>query len=335
MSQEETGRRIAELRREKGYTQKQLAQLLHVTDKAVSKWERGDSYPETGLLVPLAAALGTTVDALLGAAPQPDPAPGAKQGKKRPAPGTENGMALAIWALAAVPLCAAGWLCGGWWGPLPLALCLPPWLASLALLLICRALPGQARRICGAVLALSGCLLALGLLGPQRLLAALMPAYCIAAAEGLVLLAGQQGEKKLRSLSRKWQGASAALLCAVPGAVLLGVSLGALRYGGWQRGVNWYVLRLEFWWPWAWAALAAGAAVWLALHTVPGTKARLPLLAPALVPLLQCWCLSAPARRTGLCLQLTLAAAAALPGLAWAASFLLQKEGLQNSTNIV
>ena len=36
-----TGSRIAALRKEKGWTQRDLASLLHVTDKAVSKWERG------------------------------------------------------------------------------------------------------------------------------------------------------------------------------------------------------------------------------------------------------------------------------------------------------
>ena len=38
-----TGKRIAPLRQQKGWTQKQLAVHLHVTDKAVSKWERGVS----------------------------------------------------------------------------------------------------------------------------------------------------------------------------------------------------------------------------------------------------------------------------------------------------
>ncbi len=37
------GRFVAELRREKNYTQKQLAELLCISDKAVSKWERGGS----------------------------------------------------------------------------------------------------------------------------------------------------------------------------------------------------------------------------------------------------------------------------------------------------
>ena len=37
-----TGKRIAALRQQKCWTQKQLAEQLHVTDKAVSKWERGE-----------------------------------------------------------------------------------------------------------------------------------------------------------------------------------------------------------------------------------------------------------------------------------------------------
>lgn len=339
MSQLETGKRIAERRKEKGYTQKQLADLVHVTDKAVSKWERGDSYPETALLVPLAAALDATVDELLGAAaPRTETASGARSGKKHPGLFAGNWtalMAAAIWALAAVPLCVAGWLAGGWWGALPLALCLPPWLASLALVTVCRTLPGLERRVCVAALAVSGCLLAIGLLGPRLVLAALMPAYCIAMTETLMLLMGARLRKKPQPVSHKWLWASAALLCAVPGSVLVGVGLGALRYGGWQRGASWYVLRMELWWPWLWASLAAGAAVWLALRTARETKARLPLLLPALLPLLQCWCLSASARRMTLCLQLTLAAAAALPGLAWAAGASRQKEDLQNSTNVV
>ena len=40
----EVGARIAASRKKKELTQKQLADLLHVTDKAVSKWECGDSF---------------------------------------------------------------------------------------------------------------------------------------------------------------------------------------------------------------------------------------------------------------------------------------------------
>ena len=45
---------LAQLRREKGMTQKELAATLYVSDKAVSKWERGLSVPDISLLVPLA-----------------------------------------------------------------------------------------------------------------------------------------------------------------------------------------------------------------------------------------------------------------------------------------
>lgn len=56
---------ISELRKEKGYTQKGLAQKLYISDKAVSKWETGVSFPDTALLVPLADLFGVTVTELL------------------------------------------------------------------------------------------------------------------------------------------------------------------------------------------------------------------------------------------------------------------------------
>ena len=59
------GRFLAQLRREKGMTQKELAATLYVSDKAVSKWERGQSVPDISLLVPLAEQLNTTVAELL------------------------------------------------------------------------------------------------------------------------------------------------------------------------------------------------------------------------------------------------------------------------------
>ncbi len=61
MDNAKTGALIRELRREKGITQKQLADALHVTDKAVSKWERGICAPDLALLEPLANALGCTI----------------------------------------------------------------------------------------------------------------------------------------------------------------------------------------------------------------------------------------------------------------------------------
>lgn len=56
---------VAQLRREKGWTQKELAQRLFVSDKAVSKWETGASLPDTALLVPLSELLGVSVTELL------------------------------------------------------------------------------------------------------------------------------------------------------------------------------------------------------------------------------------------------------------------------------
>lgn len=56
---------LAQLRREKGWTQKDLAERLYVSDKAVSKWERGLSVPDVSLLLPLAELLGVSVTELL------------------------------------------------------------------------------------------------------------------------------------------------------------------------------------------------------------------------------------------------------------------------------
>ena len=61
MDSEKFGMFIAELRKVKGFTQAQLAQKLNVTDKAVSKWERGVGFPDIKLLEPLADALGISL----------------------------------------------------------------------------------------------------------------------------------------------------------------------------------------------------------------------------------------------------------------------------------
>lgn len=62
----ETGKRIQQRRKQHGWTQKELAQRLCVSDKAVSKWERGLNFPDMALLKPLAEVLETTVTELLG-----------------------------------------------------------------------------------------------------------------------------------------------------------------------------------------------------------------------------------------------------------------------------
>ena len=59
------GEVILRLRKERGLTQKQLAEQLHVTDKAVSKWERGQGCPDVSLLAELSRILGADLMALL------------------------------------------------------------------------------------------------------------------------------------------------------------------------------------------------------------------------------------------------------------------------------
>ena len=61
----EFGAFIAQLRKEQNLTQKELAQQLHVTDKAVSKWETGKGFPDLKLMEPLAQALGVTLVELI------------------------------------------------------------------------------------------------------------------------------------------------------------------------------------------------------------------------------------------------------------------------------
>ena len=65
MDKERTGQLITELRKEKGLTQKQLADALNVTDKAVSKWERGLSFPDISMLEPIAQTLDISIMEIL------------------------------------------------------------------------------------------------------------------------------------------------------------------------------------------------------------------------------------------------------------------------------
>lgn len=70
---EKFGAFLALLRKAKGMTQRELAEKLYVSDKAVSKWERGLSLPDITLLQPLAETLGASVTELLRGEPvRPD-----------------------------------------------------------------------------------------------------------------------------------------------------------------------------------------------------------------------------------------------------------------------
>ncbi len=61
------GDSIRRLRREKNVTQERLAEHLHISTQAVSKWERNETLPDITMLLPLATFFGVTTDELLGA----------------------------------------------------------------------------------------------------------------------------------------------------------------------------------------------------------------------------------------------------------------------------
>ena len=68
MDAQKTGALIAQARRDRGLTQKELSQALHVSAQAVSKWERGLNFPDLALLEPLGDCLGLSVSELLSGA---------------------------------------------------------------------------------------------------------------------------------------------------------------------------------------------------------------------------------------------------------------------------
>jgi transcriptional regulator with XRE-family HTH domain len=65
MNQIDTGKFIANCRREKGLTQAQLAEKLNITDRAISKWETGKCMPDSSIMLELCDILGVTVNELL------------------------------------------------------------------------------------------------------------------------------------------------------------------------------------------------------------------------------------------------------------------------------
>ena len=65
MNMQKVGEQISALRKNKGLTQSDLGERLGVTFQAVSKWERGETLPDTAILVDLADVLETTVDFIL------------------------------------------------------------------------------------------------------------------------------------------------------------------------------------------------------------------------------------------------------------------------------
>ena len=65
MNYQNTGLLIAKRRRELGLTQKELSDILNISDRTVSKWERGVGFPDISLVEPLADTLGITINELI------------------------------------------------------------------------------------------------------------------------------------------------------------------------------------------------------------------------------------------------------------------------------
>lgn len=100
------GQIIAETRKEQGMTQKELAERMNVTDKAVSKWERDLSCPDIHSIPKLAEVLGLSVDELMNVT------------KAEKTPGNEVAKALDI-AMRAVPFAMGiAVVVGSWLGKL-------------------------------------------------------------------------------------------------------------------------------------------------------------------------------------------------------------------------
>lgn len=71
MNSKKIGSFIAALRKEKEYTQAELAEILNVSNRTISKWENGDGFPDITILPSVADALGITVDELLAGEKMP------------------------------------------------------------------------------------------------------------------------------------------------------------------------------------------------------------------------------------------------------------------------
>lgn len=65
MHDQDTGTLLRRLRLERGWTQRQAAELLGVSAQAVSKWERGQGCPDVGMLPRLAKIFGVSVEGIL------------------------------------------------------------------------------------------------------------------------------------------------------------------------------------------------------------------------------------------------------------------------------
>ena len=124
----EIANRLVERRRAAGYSQEALAAALGVSRQAVSKWERGESAPDTDNLIALARLYGVSLDELIfdaaagGAGEQTAPAGSEESAAgERPAAGgrgeLRRRMARFPYPVAATAVYLLLGFLGGWWHP--------------------------------------------------------------------------------------------------------------------------------------------------------------------------------------------------------------------------
>ena len=103
------GETIQAKRTAQGLSQEALAERVGVSRQAVSKWEVGDAVPDTDKLVPLARALGVSVDELLGNVPE-GPPPEEKEEHAAPGQKGPGWFALHWYWLGLIPVAWGCWM---------------------------------------------------------------------------------------------------------------------------------------------------------------------------------------------------------------------------------
>ncbi len=73
LDQEKTGAFIAGIRKQRGMTQKKLAEKLGLSDKTISKWETGHGFPDISVIPDLCRELGISANELLAGESLPSP----------------------------------------------------------------------------------------------------------------------------------------------------------------------------------------------------------------------------------------------------------------------
>ena len=100
---------LAALRKKKGWTQLELAEMLNYSDKAVSKWERGESLPDVTILKQISVLFEVTVDYLLTREHQQAPVPVSKR-KRRNRMMITGISAMTVWLIATIVFFSFGFV---------------------------------------------------------------------------------------------------------------------------------------------------------------------------------------------------------------------------------